>query len=214
MNLKPCPYRRADEDGQILCEKIKRGDREVTPNVCRVCPIAQIACAHLRATLEHHARPPIIVRWGNGRSQVWDDFAQDSLTLTHAACAEKVLPIQSPRECVACALRRPLERAAEAVDDSVPAERRPATFPRTVQRAPRAAPPARPAAAASVSPPAANPDARSNIVAQKIIQLQEWLAKQPRAPRSTEEEADAPVDAAPRVAARVIGEEKRVGWTD
>ncbi|MCI0478531.1 MAG: hypothetical protein L0Y55_20005, partial [Anaerolineales bacterium] len=178
MNLKPCPYRHADDDGHILCDKIKTGDREVSPNICRACPVAQINCAHLRAALEHHARPPIVVRWGNGKSQVWDDFAQDSLTLARAACAEKVLPIHSARDCAGCALR-------QTVDLQPMADRRPLTpLPRVAPRAPRPAPLAQPVAAVgsqpsaiSSQPPTVAAEARSSIVAQKIIQLQEWLAK-------------------------------------
>ncbi|MBM3130005.1 MAG: hypothetical protein FJ009_15460 [Chloroflexi bacterium] len=210
MNLKPCPYRRADDDGHILCDKIKTGDREVSPNICRVCPVAQINCAHLRAALEHHARPPIVVRWGNGKSQVWDDFAQDSLTLARAACAEKVLPIHSARDCAGCALRK-------AVDSPQTADRRPTTaLPRVVQRAPRPSPLAQPIAPVVQTQPVAAvaAEARSSIVAQKIIQLQEWLARQNRAPQIPDEEERAPISYAPRVAARVVGEEKRVGWTD
>jgi hypothetical protein len=208
VNLKPCPYRHADNDGQILCDKIKTGDREVSPNICRVCPVAQINCAHLRATLEHHARPPIVVRWGNGKSQVWDDFAQDSLTLARAACAEKVMSIQSPRDCAGCALRK-------AVDEPMLADRQPPTaLPRAIPRAPRPAPIAPPVAAVGGQAAAVSAEARSNVVAQKIIQLQEWLAKQARTPQSSEEEEPAPKAYVQRPVARVVGEEKRVGWTD
>jgi hypothetical protein len=224
VNLKPCPYRHADDDGHILCDKIKTGDREVSPNICRACPVAQINCAHLRAALDHHARPPIVVRWGNGKSQVWDDFAQDSLTLTRAACAEKVTPIHAPRDCAGCALRNAVDNPQSAVDRPMTADRRPPTaLPRVIPRAPRSAPLAQPVA--RVAPPQATlpvagqpatvaAEARSSIVAQKIIQLQEWLAKQNRAPQKSDEEDVAPITYAPRVTARVVGEEKRVGWTD
>jgi hypothetical protein len=229
VNLKPCPYRHADDEGHILCDKIKSGDREVTPNICRACPVSQINCAHLRATLEHHARPPITVRWGNGKSQVWDDFAQDSISLSSAACAEKVIPIHSPRDCAGCALRRPLVNGEQLVVNSQPTtdpstalragRRSPTVAPRVVRRAPVPAPMAQPVAqvaqpmaqAAQAMPTA---EARSSIVAQKIIQLQEWLAKQNRAPQQPEEENVAPIAYAQRPHARVVGEEKRVGWTD
>jgi hypothetical protein len=61
-----------DGEGHILCQQIKSGDREVTPAVCRACPIAQIDCRHLKATLDQQTRVPITVRWGNGKP-VWDD---------------------------------------------------------------------------------------------------------------------------------------------
>ncbi|MEW5719129.1 MAG: hypothetical protein AB1817_10910 [Chloroflexota bacterium] len=215
MNLKPCPYRHADDEGHILCDKIKSGDRAVTPNICRVCPVARINCAHLRARLDHQARPPLTVRWGNGKSQVWDDFAQESISLASAACADKVIPIHAPRDCAGCALRKPVDSLQSPVasrvsaDPSLRSGRPPTVAPRVVRRAPIA----QPVAAVSRQPSAVAPDARSNLVAQKIIQLQEWLAKQNRAPRPTEEEP-APIAYAQQPRARVVGEEKRVGWTD
>jgi hypothetical protein len=218
MNLKPCPYRHADDEGHILCDKIKSGDREVTPNMCRACPVAQIHCAHLRAALAHTARPPIVVRWGNGKSQVWDDLAPESIVLARAACAEKVLPIHSPRDCVGCALRKPVDSPPSTAD------RRTATVtPRAVRRAPVSAPMAQPVAPAAPPPPSAvvgnqpsavSAEVRSNLVAQKIIQLQEWLAKQNRTPPSVEEERAAPLAYAPASRAHSAREEKRVGWTD
>ena len=220
MNLKPCPYRHADDEGHILCDKIKAGDRAVTPNICRACPVAHINCTHLRATLEHHARPPITVRWGNGKTQVWDDCAQDSITLSRAACAEKVIPIHSPRDCAGCALRKPVDGPQSTADRRMTDDGRRITAPpRGVRRAPVPAPIAQPIA--QVAPPMAQAtqatptaEARSSLVAQKIIQLQEWLAKQNRAPRHAEEETVAPIAYAQRPGARVVGEEKRVGWTD
>jgi hypothetical protein len=207
VSLKPCPYRHADDEGHILCDKIKSGDREVTPNICRVCPVAQINCAHLRARLDHQARPPLTVRWGNGKSQVWNDFAQEFISLASAACAEKVIPIHSPRDCAGCALRKPVDSLRSTVDS------RQTVAPRVVRRAPAPAPMAQPVAQVAPPQPVAA-EARSNLVAQKIIQLQEWLAKQNRAPHSAEEENPAPTTYAQQPRPRVVGEEKRVGWTD
>ncbi len=232
MNLKPCPYRHVGEEGHILCNKIKSGDREVSPNICRACPISQINCAHLRATLDNQSRPPIVVRWGNGKTQVWNDFATQSISLERAACAAKVTPIHSARDCAGCPLRQPLI-AAEAIApaDAKPqvADDRRATV---VARAPRITPrsPApvaqltarsvQPAPMAQATPPPAprrtesTTDMRSSVVAQKIIQLQEWLTKQKNAPtKKDEENAVTPIVASARPA-RAVGEEKRVGWTD
>ncbi len=213
MNLKPCPYRQVDDEGHILCDKIKRGDREVSPNICRACPVAAIHCAHLRATLDHQARPPLTVRYGNGKTEIWDAVAP-SINLQRAACAVKVTPIHSPRDCAGCPIRQPLV-AAEALTVLAPrlaatndAERR--------TRAPRRAP--LPVAAQ----PAPAADARSNLVAQKIIQLQEWLAGR-KTPAASSADADAgrpiavgaPALTAPAVPLRThVAEEKRVGWTD
>ncbi len=219
MSLKPCPYRHVGDEGHILCDKIKTGDREVSPNICRACPIAQINCTHLRATLDNQSRPPIIVRWGNGKTQVWDDFAQQSILLQRAACAEKVVPIHSPRDCAGC----PLRQALVSTDSVITIERQPAVAPderrRTnrVRGAPAPAPqpvaptlPSVPVAAPTTPSPVA--DKRSNIVAQKIIQLQEWLAKNGASKKSDANEVVQPIETRPL--ARAVGEEKRVGWTD
>lgn len=201
--LKPCPYRHADDEGHILCDKIKTGDREVSPNVCRDCPIAAINCAHLRATLNHHAPLPITVRWGNGKTDVLEDDAP-ALALQRAACAAKVTPILSPRECAGCPLRKALA-IAEILGQSATTNRRrqSAAMPAPIAPAPQPA----------AIQPAPTANARSNIVAAKIIQLQEWLAKQQHTPRDAEDGDVVRPIAAVRPA-QAAGEEKRVGWTD
>ncbi len=227
-NLKPCPFRRADDEGHILCEKIKTGDREITPSVCHACPVIQINCAHLRATLDHSTRPPIVVRWSNGKTRVWDDFASEIISLERAACAAKVMPIREPRDCVACALRAALIAPDGAMiappGTALPAKparapRAPRTTPASAPSAPAIAPPVvsalpAPTALAAPTPPAA--ETRSKIVAAEIIQLQEWLAKKTPPEKSVEPPAAPEVAPPPRVAqaARVLGEERRVGWTD
>lgn len=229
--LKPCPHRRASDDGQILCERIKSGDRAVAPNICRVCPVMAINCANLRATLNHDARPPITVRWGNGKTQVWEPDAP-SITMERAACATKVVPIHSPRDCAACQLRQPLAIASPviATNEIAPvikrASRKTASAPQpvvvaTTAPAPQVVAPQPPVIAAQVAPepqavtsqPA--PDARSTVVHQKIIQLQEWL-KQNRTPVAPGEKEIEPVTSAQvaRAMPTVRKEERRVGWTD
>jgi hypothetical protein len=207
--LKPCPHHHADDEGHILCDKIKAGDREVSPNVCRACPVAAINCTHLRATLDHHAHLPITIRWGNGKTDVLEDDAP-ALALQRAACAAKVTPILSPRECAGCALRQTVATA----------DRRPPTVVATDDErrrtnvAPRVAP--------AHLTPSPSPDrrgeqgevARSNIVAAKIIQLQEWLAKQKRTPQQAEDDDAVRLIAVAPHPARAVSEEKRVGWTD
>ncbi len=220
MNLKPCPYRQVDDEGHILCDKIKTGDREVSPNICRACPVAAINCGHLRATLDHQARPPLTVRYGNGKTEIWDAVAP-SISLQRAACAVKVTPIHSPRDCAGCPLRQPLV-AAEAI--TVLAPRAVANVAPTatayarlqpVRRAPRVAPAPMPATApvAAAVQPAPAADARSNTVAQKIIQLQEWLAGHPAHKSAADADAVMSLAVGARPS-RVFPEEKRVGWTD
>ena len=211
MSLRPCPYRQVDDEGHILCDKIKSGDREVSPNICRACPVSAINCAHLRATLDHQARPPITVRYGNGKTEVWEDTAP-SITLARAACAVKVTPIHSPRDCAGCPIRQPLV-TAESINVIA---QHPAPAPLPVSRRPAASRMPRVAAApvpVIATPPVAA-EARSNSVAQKIIQLQEWLAgHKPQSEAAEEPERVMPIAVGARPA-RVLPEEKRVGWTD
>ncbi|MBI3741440.1 MAG: hypothetical protein HY257_06755 [Chloroflexi bacterium] len=213
MNLKPCPFRIVDLDGHILCEKIKRGDREVSPNICRVCPISAINCAHLRATLDHHTRPAITVRYGNGRTEVWDDLAP-SIALERAACSAKVIPITSPRDCAGCPLRQSLPL------DSIPipnlSNRRISQgHEQRIYAAPSRIP--IPAPAPNIPNESIQDAPRKSLVAQKIEQLQEWLAKQktplPDA-RANEEPAMSMTAGIGRNIFPVRGEEKRAGWTD
>ncbi|HEX9074779.1 MAG TPA: hypothetical protein VF932_03335 [Anaerolineae bacterium] len=230
MNLAPCPFRQVDDEGHILCEKIKSGDREVSPNVCRACPVAAINCGHLRATLDHESRPPITVRYGNGRTEIWEEEAP-SILLHRAACAVKVMPILSPRDCAGCPLRQALV-SPEAIiaPDHIPA---PAPVRKTASRPRVAAPPsihptipteqgmpmvAQPQASVANVAQSAEEVKRSSIVAQKIIKLQEWLDKQKNAPHvsaALEDEQPLPRVATARSSPRPSrAEEKRVGWTD
>lgn len=224
VSLKPCPYRHVGDEGHILCDKIKTGEREVSPNICRACPISQINCGHLRAVLDNQSRPAITVRWGNGKTKVLDDFAQQSISMNRAACAAKVTPIHSARDCAGCALRQPLI-LADAIQPVVAVEPAIASN-RTHQRQPRRAPMpvmqpvaqvAQSAPVAQAEPPAPQPaaDKRSSAVAQKIIQIQEWLAKSMAAKKSDQAADEVqPLAQVVRPVARVVGEEKRVGWTD
>ncbi len=195
MNLRPCPFRRVDDEGHILCDKIKSGDREVSPAICRACPISAINCAHLRATLNQQSRPPLTVRYGNGKTEIWDDPAPP-IALERAACSAKVIPILSPRDCAGCAIRQLLVTA-----DSIP------IMP-TVKSIARPIP-------IQVAQPVVIEEERKSVVAQKIIQIQEWLTKQKNtaAQKDDAEESVLPiaVGAGPL---RRSHEEKRVGWTD
>lgn len=105
--MKPCQYRQAEEDGRIVCEKIVCGDNQVGPNLCRRCPVAAINCTHLRFTLERVESSSILVRYGNGRSEVWPGEPA-RVSLAHGACAARVMPVAGPRACTGCALRDPV----------------------------------------------------------------------------------------------------------
>ena len=99
-----CEHRSVAADGRIVCAKITLGDNEVSPNLCRDCPAKTIACGHLRFSLQKSSPSAIVVRYASGRTEVWNDEAP-SISFLRAACATKVAPITSPRECAACSLR-------------------------------------------------------------------------------------------------------------
>jgi hypothetical protein len=105
-HLSTCEHRAVSRDGRIICQKIIEGDCEVSPNVCRDCPVREINCAHLRFSLQLNSPSPLVVRF-NGQTQVWDD-GPPQLALKHAACAERVVPIQGTRACASCPLRQPM----------------------------------------------------------------------------------------------------------
>ena len=99
-----CEHRSVAADGRIVCAKITLGDNEVSPNLCRNCPAKAIACQHLRFSLEKSSPSAIVVRYVNGRTEVWND-EPPSVCFLRAACAVKVAPIAGPKECAACSLR-------------------------------------------------------------------------------------------------------------
>ena len=104
--IKPCPFRSVNGEGQILCQLIKGPDHEITLDICRACPVSQINCQHLRASLEKQESNSLIVRFVTGRTEVWND-EPPAVTIKRAACAEKAMPIQSPRDCSGCPIRLP-----------------------------------------------------------------------------------------------------------
>jgi len=99
-----CEHRSVAADGRIVCAKITLGDNEVSPNLCRNCPAKTIACHHLCFSLQKFSPSAIVVRYAGGRTEVWND-EPPSVSFLRAACAAKVAPIASPKECAACSLR-------------------------------------------------------------------------------------------------------------
>jgi hypothetical protein len=104
MQKHTCEYRKVSDDGRIICSKIVLGDNQVSPNLCRDCPAKACNCEHLRFSLQKPSRSPIIVRWGNGHTEIWDDQPA-AVSFLHSACEAKAIPIFSPRDCIGCALR-------------------------------------------------------------------------------------------------------------
>ena len=83
---KICQYRSVARDGRIICKKIVEGENEVSPNLCRDCPARQIGCEKLHFSLEKLSPSPVVVRYGNGHSEVWDDEPA-RIRFVRAACA-------------------------------------------------------------------------------------------------------------------------------
>lgn len=171
--LKPCHFRQVDNHGRILCGVIKGGDREVSVQLCRACPVSQINCQNLRAGLEKKTSTPITVRFATGRVEVWDD-TPPTIEFKQAACAAKTMPIHSPRDCAGCLIRLPNVIPQNAIQVAH-RNRQPAAAPAAINVQP-AAPPraprtggrtARPAAPPAAQPIAAQP---SQPVAQATAQ--------------------------------------------
>ena len=97
-----CEHRRVSKEGRIICGKIVEGDNAVLPNTCRNCPFMAANCAHLRFSLQQTSPSPLIVRC-NGRTEIWDDPPE--IRFHQAACAARVMPIDNPGVCAACAQR-------------------------------------------------------------------------------------------------------------
>ncbi len=116
---KLCAHRSVTCDGRITCKKIVEGDNEVSPNLCRDCPARQIGCDKLGFSLRKSSPSPIVVRYGNGHSEVWND-QPPRITFLRAACAARIAPISDPRQCAACALRT----AGEPVLEEIPLPRK------------------------------------------------------------------------------------------
>jgi len=115
-----CSHRSVATDGRIVCDIIALGDSEISANLCRDCPAKAIACEHLRFSLQKMASSPITVRYATGRVEVLDDHPP-RIAFLRAACVEKVAPINSPRECVGCAMHSARGCASGAAAVSVPA---------------------------------------------------------------------------------------------
>lgn len=103
----PCQHRSVLDDGRITCRKISGTDNEVSPDICLHCPAAACGCVSLRFSLEKVALTPIIVRWADGRAEVWDD-QPPHVSFLRSSCALRTAPVRSTGECLGCALRQSL----------------------------------------------------------------------------------------------------------
>ena len=109
--LSSCEHRTVSKDGRIICSKIVDGENEVTPNLCRACPFKAVNCRHLRFSLRQITPSPLIVRY-NGHTEIWNDDPPE-LRFERAACAARVIPVESPRACLGCSMRCPINAPAE-----------------------------------------------------------------------------------------------------
>lgn len=157
--LPPCPHRTVDREGRIVCDQVKEGEREVTLQACRMCPVSKVNCAHLRATLLHWSRPPITIRYGNGKTEIWD-AEPPTLSVRRSACAALAIPLASTHDCAGCALHQ------APCFVSMPPTRAQAQPARKSHR---------------VSPIAR--DLRRPATANKIVHLDRWLSREQSAQR-------------------------------
>lgn len=213
--LKPCQFRQVDNHGRILCGLIKGGDREVSVNLCRACPVPQINCQHLRATLTKNAPTPLTVRYATGRVEVWDN-EPPAVEFRHAACAEKTMPIHSPRDCAGCPIRLPNVIPQNAIQVAHHARQNPpatraAAAMEQVAVAPRAKPTPRPqpsglplapgVPAAATASAAVDLVARARATASRKAQERAAAVHEEREPYSAEPE---PPEAAPTNKSKII----------
>ncbi len=182
--LKPCPHRQVDDTGRILCGLIRGGDREVSVNLCRACPVPQINCQHLRASMQKKVSTPITVRFATGRVEVWDDEPA-TIGFKRAACAEKTMPINSPRDCQGCPLRAALVVPQNAIQ--VARRNKPAAAPAALQAEPPPPVPAQPPARPIVSTP---PSIITEIPAQPVAQASAVPEAIKRTPPKAEAQAE------------------------
>jgi hypothetical protein len=110
-----CTYKAVADDGRLVCHKIGRGDKEVTPRLCAACPAAKCNCASLRFSLEKEGYGAVIIRYGNGKTAIWDD-RPDGLRFARAACAVRGVPVCSASDCTACGQRTGFFAAAVATE--------------------------------------------------------------------------------------------------
>ena len=133
--LKPCQFRNVSDNGVMLCAKIARGSREVSPEICQACPVAAIDCRQLRFSLEKEEGGSLTVRYGNGRTEVWDGEAPH-VEMQRAACSLLLLPLKGTHTCQSCSLRQPAvgEPQVARVDTRVAAASKVVPQPRQSDR--------------------------------------------------------------------------------
>ncbi len=102
--LKYCQHRGVSEDGKITCRKIAKGDQEVSLAMCDACPAAACNCGHLRFSLEKDGGSAVVIRYGNGRTEVLET-GPAAVRFVKSACAAMLRPIDIRTDCAGCPLR-------------------------------------------------------------------------------------------------------------
>jgi hypothetical protein len=110
LDFGPCEHRSVSGEGRVVCAKIVQGDKTVSATACRACPFKSVNCKHLRFSLRQIVPSPLIVRY-NGRTEIWDDDPPEIL-FEQAACAARVVSLDSPKVCADCSLRQPADADA------------------------------------------------------------------------------------------------------
>lgn len=102
--LTYCEYRGVSEDGKVTCRKIARGDQEVSLAICEACPAAACNCGHLRFSLQKESDSTVVIRYGNGRTEVLES-GPAGVRFSKAACAALLRPVDTRSDCADCPLR-------------------------------------------------------------------------------------------------------------
>ena len=102
--LTYCEYRGVSEEGKVTCRKIARGDQEVSLALCEACPAAACNCGHLRFSLEKENDSTVVIRYGNGRTEVLEG-SPAGVRFSKSACAALLRPVDTQRDCTTCPLR-------------------------------------------------------------------------------------------------------------
>ena len=87
--LKYCQHRGVSDEGKVSCRKIAKGDQEVSLAICEACPAAACNCGHLRFSLEKEGESRLLIRYGNGRTEVLDGGTA-GVRFTKSACAAQM----------------------------------------------------------------------------------------------------------------------------
>jgi hypothetical protein len=130
--LKYCQHRGVSEEGKVTCRKIMRGDSEVSLAICEACPAAICNCGRLRFSLEKEGESAVVIRYGNGRSEVLEG-GPSGVRFTKSACAAQMRPVDTHKDCAGCPLRSDgfvHDVIAPAHIDILPARAKVIPFPR------------------------------------------------------------------------------------